>query len=308
MTKDAKKILKARNVTGNTNHTKMAILNSNPEVLLRKRKDKDRKRLQKQEEVRLNQLKRQRAQKRKNQKFVRAETLVSNNKSKQLERKRVKNINKYEKQQAQKNLGVSDVEISTTNDANNNIDTDDQENEKLLFVIRIPDHTKGLKMPSKVDQVLKVLRLQQVNNGVFIKLNKYTSPLIKLITPYVVYGQPSLNSIRQLFQKRASIKDPESPDKTIKLDNNQLVEDQFEDLGLICIEDLIQELISLSDNVKVVSNWLAPFKLNLPVTGFGPQSKLAKLKLEQLNHKSISLSGNINLNEVDIDKVIDEQN
>lgn len=284
----------------------MAILNSNPEVLLRKRKDKDRKRLQKQEETRLNQIKRQKAQKQKSKKFVRAETLISNNKSQQLERKRVKNINKYEQQQRISGTGMDEAHDAALNE--NTYDDQDDEDEKLLFVIRIPDHTKGLKVPNKVEQILKVLRLQQVNNGVFVKLNKYTKPLLKLINPYVVYGHPSLNSIRQLFQKRACIQDPENPEQTIKLDSNQFVEDQFEDLGLICIEDLIQELISLSENVKVVCNWIAPFRLNLPVTGFGPQSKLAKLKLAQLNQKSISLSGNINLNEVDIDKVIDEQN
>lgn len=260
----------------------MAVLNSNPEILLKKRKDKDNKRLQKQEEAKARELAKLKKLKAKSNKFIRPETLISNHKSKYLEHKRVKNISNHE--------------------AKNVNDNDDDE--KLLFVVRIPNFTKGLKIPNKPQQILKLLRLENVNNGVFMKLNNNTRPLVKLIEPYVVYGCPSLQSIRQLFQKRSNVKDAEG--NLIKLDNNQLVEDQFEDIGVICIEDIIQELCNLSENFKDITSWLMPFKLNLPVVGFGPQSKLAKLKLKQ--HKNVSLSGNINLHEVDIDKVIEDQN
>ena len=76
----------------------MAILNSNPEVLLRKRKNADRKRIEKQEQIRERQLNKNKLKKKNQNKFIRAETLVSNHKSNELERKRIKSLIKKQKQ------------------------------------------------------------------------------------------------------------------------------------------------------------------------------------------------------------------
>lgn len=113
-------------------------------------------------------------------------------------------------------------------------------------------------------------------------------------------------------QEAGQLEDSESEtkQKIIKLDNNQLVEDKFgNDLGLICIEDLIHEISQLSDNFNNITNWLLPFQLNAPVNGWGPQAKLARLVKADENKQKISLAQDFKLQEVeDIDKIIDEQN
>lgn len=172
-----------------------------------------------------------------------------------------------------------------------------------------------------------------MNTGTFVKADSQTMDSLKFIAPYVLVGQPSLTSIRKLFQKRARIMVPdeeqeqekttneqeagqledsesETKQKIIKLDNNQLVEDKFgNDLGLICIEDLIHEISQLSDNFNSITNWLLPFQLNAPVNGWGPQAKLARLLKADENKQKISLAQDFKLQEVeDIDKIIDEQN
>lgn len=256
--------------------------------------------------------------KKKNQnKFIRAETLVSNHKSNELERKRIKSLIKKQKQTQQQQESAA----ADSGDA------------KLLFLIRIPNHTKGLKLPSKVYKILKDLKLTSVNTGTFVKADSQTMDSLKFIAPYILVGQPSLTSIRKLFQKRARIMVPdeeqeqekttneqeagqledsesETKQKIIKLDNNQLVEDKFgNDLGLICIEDLIHEISQLSDNFNSITNWLLPFQLNAPVNGWGPQAKLARLLKADENKQKISLAQDFKLQEVeDIDKIIDEQN
>lgn len=97
----------------------------------------------------------------------------------------------------------------------------DQGEYKLLFVIRIPNHTKGLKIPKKAYQILQVLKLTESNTGVFVKANEPTIKLLGLIAPYVIIGQPSISSIRKLFQKRARIiveeTDAESGKHSLKL-------------------------------------------------------------------------------------------
>lgn len=295
----------------------MAILNSNPEVLLRKRKNADRKRIEKQEQIRERQLNKNKLKKKNQNKFIRAETLVSNHKSNELERKRIKSLIKKQKQTQQQQESAA----ADSGDA------------KLLFLIRIPNHTKGLKLPSKVYKILKDLKLTSVNTGTFVKADSQTMDSLKFIAPYVLVGQPSLTSIRKLFQKRARIMVPdeeqeqekttneqeagqledsesETKQKIIKLDNNQLVEDKFgNDLGLICIEDLIHEISQLSDNFNSITNWLLPFQLNAPVNGWGPQAKLARLLKADENKQKISLAQDFKLQEVeDIYKIIDEQN
>ncbi|KAG7194010.1 ribosomal-like protein [Scheffersomyces spartinae] len=270
----------------------MAVLNTNPEILLKKRKDKDRKRLEKQEQAIERELKQKIQKKKQRSKFIRAETLISNHKSKELESKRIKNITKHEQR-------ISHDDTTTTT-------------AQLLFVIRVPDHTKGLKIPSKAKKVLDLLKLNKPNTGVFVKLTSTVEPLLKLVNPYIVCGTPSLQTVRTLFQKRATIKtvDEETgATKTVKLDNNQVVEDVFgTEYGWICIEDLVHELVSLGDNFKVVSHWLVPFSLNLPVSGWGPQAKLARLQLASANERKVSLAGNVLLAQIDIDKIIEDQN
>lgn len=276
----------------------MAVLNTNPEILLRKRKNNDRKRLEKQEQARQRQIQQRKKAADKARKFIRAETLVSNYKSRELENKRIKNISKND--QHQQTNTVSQAKEAPKID------------EKLLFVIRIPDHTKGLKIPGKARKVLQVLRLTKPNTGVFVKYSTSTEPLLRLISPYIVAGTPSLASVLKLFQKRACISDIDEETKSpkiVRLDNNAVVEDKFgDDLGLICIEDLVHEIVTLGDSFKSISSWVLPFKLNAPVSGWGPQAKLAKLRYLHNHERKVSLAGNAKLQEIDIDSYINEQN
>merc|ERR1711973_974289 len=52
---------------------------------------------------------------------------------------------------------------------------------KLAFVMRI----RGINQVSpKVRKVLQLLRLRQINNGVFIKMNKATTNMLRICEPY----------------------------------------------------------------------------------------------------------------------------
>merc|ERR1712087_601726 len=74
---------------------------------------------------------------------------------------------------------------------------------KLLFVVRI----KGIiKMAPKPRKVLQLLRLKQLHNGVFLKVNKPILEMLKLVQPYVTYGYPSLKTTRELLYKRGFAK------------------------------------------------------------------------------------------------------
>merc|ERR1712024_51976 len=70
---------------------------------------------------------------------------------------------------------------------------------KLAFVIRI----RGINGVSpKVRKVLQLLRLRQIFNGVFVKLNKASINMLRIAEPYIAWGYPNLKSVRELIYKR----------------------------------------------------------------------------------------------------------
>merc|ERR1712203_972254 len=89
---------------------------------------------------------------------------------------------------------------------------------KLAFVIRI----RGVNQVSpKVKKALQLLRLRQINNGVFVKLNKSTLNMLRLVEPFITWGYPNLKTIRELVYKRGFAK---INHQRIAISNNEVVE------------------------------------------------------------------------------------
>merc|ERR1712150_400199 len=127
---------------------------------------------------------------------------------------------------------------------------------KLAFVIRI----RGINQVSpKVKKALQLLRLRQINNGVFVKLNKCSLNMLRLVEPYVAWGYPNLKTIRDLVYKRgfAKVNHQRNP-----ISNNEVVEESLGSSGIICVEDLVHEIFTVGENFKKANNFLWPFKLS----------------------------------------------
>lgn len=70
---------------------------------------------------------------------------------------------------------------------------------KLAFVIRI----RGINaVDPKTRKILQLLRLRQINNGVFVKINKASVNMLRRVEPYIAYGYPNLKSVKELIYKR----------------------------------------------------------------------------------------------------------
>jgi len=133
---------------------------------------------------------------------------------------------------------------------------------KLIFLVRI----KGInKMPPKPRKILQLLRLLQINNGVFIRVTKATAEMIKVVEPWVAYGYPNLKSVKELIYKRGYGKVNK---QRIALTDNAIVEENLGKYGIVCVEDLIHEIYTVGPNFKQASNFLWPFKLSNPNGGF----------------------------------------
>ncbi|KAK4269576.1 hypothetical protein QN277_022715 [Acacia crassicarpa] len=132
---------------------------------------------------------------------------------------------------------------------------------KLLFIIRI----RGINaMHPKTRTILQLLRLRQIFNGVFLKVNKATMNMLHRVEPYVTYGYPNLKSVRELIYKRGHGKIDR---QRIPLTDNSVIEQALGKYGIISAEDLIHEIITVGPHFKEANNFLWPFKLKAPLGG-----------------------------------------
>lgn len=137
---------------------------------------------------------------------------------------------------------------------------------KVVFVVRI----KGInKITPKPRLILKLFRLLQLHNGVFIKMNKATIEMLKLITPYVTFGYPTLSTIRKLIYKRGYAKIGKQGARTrVRISSDDIVDQHLGKYGVHGVEDIVHQIYTCGPRFKEVTNFLWPFKLNPPRKGF----------------------------------------
>lgn len=133
---------------------------------------------------------------------------------------------------------------------------------KLLFVIRI---TGINKMAPKPRKILKLLRLDQLHKGVFVKSTKPMTNMLKCIMPYVVMGYPNLKTTKDLILKRGFAK---VNNQRTKITSNEVIADALSKYGVEGMDDLIHEIYTVGPAFKQCQNFLWPFKLSSPNGGF----------------------------------------
>jgi len=134
--------------------------------------------------------------------------------------------------------------------------------EKLVFVMRV----RGIiGVSPKVKKILQLLRLRQLHNGVFVRINAATIKMLRLIEPFIAYGYPNLKSVKDIIYKRGFGK---VSGQRIPISDNSVIQAALGDKGIKCIEDVIHEIYTVGPNFKAVSNFLWPVKMSSPRGGF----------------------------------------
>lgn len=133
---------------------------------------------------------------------------------------------------------------------------------RLAVVTRI----RGINQISpKPKKVLQLLRLRQIGNTVFVRLNKASEQMLRIADPFITWGYPSQETISKMIYKRGA---GNINGQRIKLSSNATVEKGLGHLGLTCVEDLIHEIYTVGPNFKEANNWLFPIKLSTPQRGW----------------------------------------
>ena len=137
-----------------------------------------------------------------------------------------------------------------------------EEDAKVFFVIRILG-TYGVA--PKVRKILQLLRLLQINNGTFLRVNKATVNMLVRVAPYITWGAPSVESVTKLIYKRgtARLHGQRQP-----ITNNVMVERSLGAFDIKCVEDLVHQIVTCGKHFKRVNSWLGVFKLNTPTGGW----------------------------------------
>ena len=133
---------------------------------------------------------------------------------------------------------------------------------KVALVVRI----RGInQVPPKTKKILQLLRLRQIHNAVFVKLNQASITMLRLVEPYIAYGYPTLKTTKDLIYKRGFAKVNGS---RIPIADNSVIENKLGKYDIICVEDLIHEIYTCGPNFKHAANFLWPFKLSSPLGGY----------------------------------------
>jgi len=133
---------------------------------------------------------------------------------------------------------------------------------KVIFVVRI----RGIfAVEPQTKKILQILRLRQIHNGIFLKVNHATMTMLRLVEHFVTYGPPNQKTVSDLIYKRGFGKVNK---QRVPLTDNRIIAQHLGKFGIICIEDLIHEIYTVGPHFKEANNFLWPFKLSSPLGGY----------------------------------------
>jgi len=137
---------------------------------------------------------------------------------------------------------------------------------KLAIVIRI----RGINgVDPRTKSILRILRLRQIQNAVFVKLNKSTLTLLRKVEPYVAWGTPNLKTVKELIYKRGFAK---IRGQRVPIWNNSIIEKVLHKYNIYCVEDLVHEIFTVGPYFSYANRFLWPFKLSSPNGGYSKKT------------------------------------
>lgn len=116
-----------------------------------------------------------------------------------------------------------------------------------------------------VKKALHLLRLNNRYAAVLVQSNPATKLLLQTVEPFVIFGKPSAALVEKLVRRRGKVL---KKGVEVELKDNAYVEQELEQFGILCIEDLIYELSHATENFEKAAKFLCPFRLNLPLQKF----------------------------------------
>lgn len=210
-------------------------------------------------------LKTERVAKTKNHhKFRRAESFVMNYLKAERTANRIKNTVR------KGNICKSSAAASNTAGADS-----ERVNKKLLLVMR---HAGKKIFDETTNKIMKTLNMSKRHDAVFLENTKENQILLRVVEPFVVYGYPTVTTIRDLIFKKGHAR---IDGKKTPIQSNTLIEEHLGEKGIICLEDMIHEISTVGPNFKTVTEFMCSFMVNI--------NEIFKLQIKLINYINLAI-------------------
>ncbi|KAL8436100.1 hypothetical protein Efla_002090 [Eimeria flavescens] len=111
-------------------------------------------------------------------------------------------------------------------------------------------------------EALARLGLTRPYSCTFIANDKEANATLRKVSPFVFYGLPKEDTVRRLFLTRGCMRvEGEGETAPQPLSDNVMVEEAFGSLGIVCLEDLIDEVVTCGPHFKEVMQKVGKFQL-----------------------------------------------
>ncbi|KAK6139566.1 hypothetical protein DH2020_026689 [Rehmannia glutinosa] len=137
---------------------------------------------------------------------------------------------------------------------------------KLQLQERVKRHKSDNFLIKKPEQFIREYRdkeldlIQMKSRGKRRRRAPVTSQS-KLLFIIRIGGYPNVKSVKDLIYKKGVVKIGK---QRVPLTDNNVVEQELGQHNIICIEDIVNEIASVGQHFKAVTNFLCPFMLNNP--------------------------------------------
>ncbi|XP_053665790.1 uncharacterized protein LOC128714933 [Anopheles marshallii] len=150
---------------------------------------------------------------------------------------------------------------------------------QLVLVFR----HRGIKVvPNKdVMKTLVRLGLQFQRSATFHRLTPEIAAQLKIVEPFIIWGYPNISVVKELLFKYVRLRCDQTgaeSKKPVPLTSNKQVEDLFGSLGMLCVEDLVHEIMNVGPHFEAIREKLRSFLLKDPAGGWKNPKKKGKLR------------------------------
>ncbi|PFH31501.1 putative 60S ribosomal protein L7-B [Besnoitia besnoiti] len=131
-----------------------------------------------------------------------------------------------------------------------------QDRRPLILVVR-----NGREGGSPEVQVaLKKLGLRKPFWGTLLRNDEAAMQQMRLLNPFVFYGYPTLATVRRMFLTRGRLR--VSEEESTDLTDNAKVEAHLGAYGMLCVEDVVQELWTAGGHFDDIMQHMCAFELS----------------------------------------------
>lgn len=133
---------------------------------------------------------------------------------------------------------------------------------RIAIVVRIRE---GLSITPKSQKIINTLKIRDLYSAILVRMDAKTVTMLQYVQPFVAYGYPNPKTIQELIYKRGFAN---VLGKRVPINDNILIENVLGKHGIICVEDIIHEIVHDDSNIEEVLKFVWPFKLSPPKSNF----------------------------------------